>query len=832
MTDYSFEHIAGIINGRILHLHAESRIEQLVIDSRKIIFPANSIFFALTSQRRDGHDFIDEVYKKGVRNFVVSRQIELSNWSEANFVLVTNTLKSLQRIANHHRKQFSYPVIGITGSNGKTIVKEWLNQLFEPDFNVVRSPKSYNSQIGVPLSVWQMSNEHELAIFEAGISKPGEMEILQQIIQPSIGIFTNIGEAHSEGFTSLQDKAAEKAKLFQNAETVFYCSDEEPIDKALKALQQNTIKHAETKQLMLCSWGRKNGNFLHIADIEKKSSTSLVTAQTSGKKLVLEIPFTDEASIHNAIVCWCILLFFRVDMESIQKRIQGLQPISMRLELKRGINHCTIINDSYSADLSSLKIALDLLSEQRQHGKQTVILSDFLQSGLDQSDLYSQIAASLEHHHVSRIIGLGEKISSNRQHFNKIPEKTFYNSTEEFIANYRAFNFNNEAILLKGARIFAFEQLDRLFAEKLHQTVLEIDLDALTHNLKQFQQQLNPATKVMAMVKAFAYGSGSFEIANTLQFNKVDFLSVAYADEGVELRKAGITIPVMVMNADESSFSLLTDYLLQPVVYSMPILSRLAEFLVKEGGRHFPIHVEINSGMNRLGFDPAEYDELFLKLNSPAFKVISVFSHFAASEDPQHDAFSSQQFALFKQACERLSNSLNYSFLKHISNTAAVQRHPEWQLDMVRLGIGLYGIESESGKQFELQQVSTLRSTIAQLRTLNAGDTVSYGRSGVITRGSTIATVRVGYADGYPRSLGNGRGKMLVNGQAAPTVGIICMDMTMIDVTDIPGVKEADEVIVFGKELTVQQVAHWAQTIPYEILTGISQRVKRVYYQG
>ncbi len=832
MIYYSFHHIANIINGRIIQAAADNNVEHLVIDSRKIVFPASSIFFALTGPRRDGHNFIDEVYQKGVRYFVIGKLIESAKWKDASFVLVSNVLNAMQELVAQRRKEFSYPVIGITGSNGKTIVKEWLNQLLEPEYKIVRSPKSYNSQIGVPLSVWQMSDQHELGIFEAGISLTDEMEQLEKVIQPTIGIFTNIGEAHSEGFSNVNQKAEEKAKLFQHAGAVIYCGDEQAIAEAIKDLTKKRIELNIELPLQKISWGRHNAEFLHIKEIIKQEGITLLQASCKGKNLSLEIPFSDEASIHNAITCWCSLLFLGVAQDVVQKRMWGLQHISMRLELKRGINHCTIINDSYSADLSSLNIALDLLQEQRQHVKHTVIISDFLQSGLDEEVLYKQIASALEQKKVNRVIGLGETITAHSKNFNKIPERSFYHSTAEFISNFREFEFNNEAILVKGARLFAFEKVDRLLAEKLHQTVLEIDQDALVHNLKQYQQLLKPSTKVMAMVKAFAYGSGSYEIANTLQFNKVDFLSVAYADEGVELRKSGITIPIMVMNVDESTFPLLWDHDLQPVMYSQPLLAKLEHFILREGIIQYPVHVEINTGMNRLGFEPDQMEDVLIRLNSNTFRVISVFSHFAASEDPQHDAYTNRQADIFLEACKKIKNQLSYPFLQHIANTAAIQRYPKWQLDMVRIGIGLYGIDSTEQATLDLQQVSTLRSTIAQLRRVREGETISYGRQGVVNRNSIIATVRLGYADGYPRSLGNGNGKMMIRGLLAPIVGAVCMDMTMVDVTDIPDVIEGDEVIVFGKDLPVQQVAHWANTIPYEILTGVSQRVKRIYYQG
>ncbi|HKP32822.1 MAG TPA: alanine racemase, partial [Chitinophagaceae bacterium] len=549
------------------------------------------------------------------------------------------------------------------------------------------------------------------------------------------------------------------------------------------------------------------------------------------KETSLSVPFTDEASIQNCLTCYAVLSYLKIPHEKIQKRILQLKHVSMRLELKKGINHCSIINDSYSADISSLKIALDFLAEQRQHPSRSVIISDFVQSGMKEDTLYSHIAGALEQHGVDRIIGIGEKISAHREKFKKISRQNFYSSTNEFLSDFRDAAFSNEAILIKGARVFAFEKIDRLLGEKLHHTVLEIDLNALKHNLKQYQNHLHKGTKVMAMVKAFAYGSGSYEIASVLQFNKVDYLAVAYADEAVELRKAGINMPIMVMNTESDSFENLIEYDLQPVIYSTALLNDLKSFLIDEDIRHFPVHIEINTGMNRLGFDPVQIDPSIETFSSATFRIQSVFSHLAASEDPQQNEFTISQSVIFNQVCDQLQRRISYPFLRHIANSAAILRFPELQMNMVRLGIGLYGIDSGNTKELELQEVSTLRSTIAQIRHIKKGETVSYGRKGIADDDKIIATVRIGYADGYPRSLGNGVGKMFVSGQLAPIIGTICMDMTMIDVTNIASVQEEDEVIVFGKELSAEQVARWAGTIPYEILTGVSQRVKRIYYQ-
>lgn len=786
-----------------------------------MLFPSTTLFFSLKGRRKSGHHFLDELYQRGVRNFIVFNQVDTINFSDANIVLVKNSLQALQQLAAFHRSQFDIPVIGITGSNGKTIVKEWLNQLLEDDFNIVRSPRSYNSQIGVPLSLWQMNDTHELGIFEAGISEPGEMKRLQQIIHPAIGVLTNIGEAHNEGFENIASKTKEKLILFKKSSVIICNTDDKIISKALtKADKQK-----------LFDWGKNTSAKFRIKKIQSDLNNTSVQFYYNQQNQTLNIPFTDKASIENSISCICVMLQLNYSFESIRLRLQRLSHITMRLELKSGINNCSIINDSYSADINSLKIALDFMLQQQQHKKRTVILSDILQSGKKENELYKEVAQLLQQKKVNRLIGIGEKISANEIAFRQIGETDFYSSPDLFKKNFHQLHFRDESILLKGARIFEFESIDRLLSEQVHQTVMEIDLNAMASNLREYQKLLNPSTKLMAMVKAFSYGGGSFEIANLLQFHKVDYLAVAYADEGIELRKSGINLPIMVMNAEVSSFDALLQYHLEPVIYSFHLLQLFDGFLKKEALQQFPVHIELETGMNRLGFPANELPSLIEAIRKSSFKIQTVFSHLAASEELQQDAFTKQQASLFLKAADEIQLSLNYYFLKHIANTAAIIRHPELQLDMVRLGIGLYGIDSSESHKMNLQEVSTLKSTIAQIKVLNDGITVGYNRKGVVRGKSAIATVCIGYADGYSRSLGNGMGKMMVNGRLAPVIGSICMDMTMIDITGIPDVHEGDEVVVFGKSLPVQQVAKWAQTIPYEILTGVSQRVKRVYFE-
>ena len=818
-------HIAAIV-GASYQTIEDVVIDHLLLDSRKVYSPSSSLFFALKGPRRDGHQFIPELYKKGLRNFVVSEQPELAVYPAANFLRVPDTLLALQQLAIYHRKNFDIPVIGITGSNGKTIVKEWLYQLLHQDYHIVRSPKSYNSQIGVPLSVWQMEAQNSLGIFEAGISMPGEMESLAKIIQPTIGILTNIGEAHNEGFTDKKQKLVEKIQLFRHCQLIIAREKDVESQKAL-------INSFESKPQLL-TWGFSTTCDLTVKHIEKEEAYTTITVCPGSADMSFVIPFIDDASIENAITCFFTLLQLGVEQNIISKRMTQLQPVNMRLELKKGINHCIIINDSYSADIDSLEIALNFLDQQKSVAKKTVILSDVLQTARVDDQLYPYIIERLKKHQVSRLIGIGGHIAETLRHVPTADGITveLFSSTKSYLQQFRSSQFREEVVLVKGARIFGFEQIVQLLEQKVHQTVLEINLNAIVHNVKAYQKKLKPSTKMMAMVKAFAYGSGGAEIAGILQYQNIDYLGVAYADEGVELRKAGIVLPIMVMNPEESAFDSIVEYNLEPDIYSFDLLHSFENFLQREGIQHYSIHIEVETGMNRLGFASDEIAQLATHLGSTSLvKVQTVFSHLAASEDPQQDTFTSQQLDKYKSAVIQLKEKINYSFLQHISNSAGIFRRPELHLDMVRLGIGMYGIDSAVEHQSLLQPVATLKTTIAQLKQLKKGESVGYNRRGIVQKDSVIATVRIGYADGYSRKLGNGNGKMWVKGQLVPVIGSICMDMTMIDVTGIPNIQEGDEVTVFGKELPVQDLAEWAGTIPYEIMTGISQRVKRVYFE-
>ena len=826
---YKILEIAKIVDANILQKGEDILIENLLTDSRKLLFSNSSLFFALNGIGRNGISFINSLYEKGVRNFVVDESFstqEIIKYPHAYFLKVTDVLTALQTLSAVQRHRFQYPVIGITGSNGKTIVKEWLTQLLGDEFNIVRNLKSYNSQTGVPLSVWRMNEDHTLGIFESGISQPGEMENLQKIIDPEIGIVTFIGEAHAQGFTSIQQKIQEKLLLFKSTKLLVFCGDDEMLSEEIKTFVANT-----NPSLQLFSWSKKSVADLRVKKTERRDNNTEILCEYKGNEFLFSIPFTDKASVNNAITCCSVLLVLHIPVSVIIAKMQALKPLEMRLELKQGKNNCSLINDSYSADLQSLAVSLDFLKQQNQQEKRTVILSDILQSGESAVVLYKKVAQLLVQNNVYRFIGIGKAISENANLFSYIKETFFYNSTETFLSNLHLHIFQQEIILLKGARVFQFEKISRLLEQKFHETQLEINLNALRHNLAVYKKMLNPGVKMMAMVKAFSYGSGSFEIANVLQHAGVDYLSVAYADEGVDLRAAGIKLPVMVLNAEVAGFENMVQHVLEPELYSFSILNSFMNFLKDKNITNYPVHIKIDTGMHRLGFEESDVAELCSILQgNNCLKVVSVFSHLAASGSSLHDDFTNQQKNTFTSAADYIETKIGYSFMRHIANSSAIYRHPHLQMSMIRLGIGLYGVDSNSSVQHQLQNVTTLKTTIAQIKHVKKGESIGYNRAAFADKDLKIATVRIGYADGYPRLLSNGIGKMLVNGNSAAVIGNICMDMTMLDITGIE-VFEGDEVTVFGEEPNVSTIATWAQTISYEILTNISQRVKRVYFE-
>ncbi len=804
-----FSDLEKITNGNTLQLFQDQELTTLLTDSRKATLSKGAIFFAFNGLHHDGHQYIPKLYAQGIRQFIIERPLgHTPDIKEANVLLVSSTLAALQQMVAKHRADITVPVIGITGSNGKTIIKEWLYQLLSPDFKIAKNPASYNSQLGVPLSVWQIQPHHTLGIFEAGISTRSEMENLEKVLKPTIGIFTNLGSAHDEGFQNRDEKIKEKLKLFKDTELVIYCKDHKVTDEAMQQLGIRGL-----------TWGVSDHASIKI--VKEKTGYLVVTDQ---QKFLLSIPFTDQASVENCFHCVSLLIHFGFKPKQIQSRINALQAVPMRLELKEGINRCQIIDDTYNNDLAGLQVSLDFLANQNQKNKKRLILSDIHESGLSDAALVKKISSLIFSGPVNQFIGIGPVLFSFQNDFP--PGTLFYRSTEEFLGNFNTNMLDNEMILIKGARVFTFEKIVKHLQRKAHGTIMEIDLGALVHNLNYFKACLNPATKIMAMVKAFAYGSGSNEIANVLQYHKTDYLGVAYADEGVELRKNNITLPVMVMNPSEESFDALLKYQLEPEVYNFKILHSFLGFLNEKSCK---IHIKIDTGMHRLGFENYQIDELIaLLVKYPNLTVASIFSHLAGADEAQHDTFSKEQGYRFKNMADKISDSLKYRPLYHILNSPGIMRLPEFQFDMVRLGIGLYGIDPSADHKDWLKPVATLKTIISQIKNINKGESVGYGRKGKAMEPITIATIAIGYADGFSRAFSGGVGKVIVNGKPAPVIGNVCMDMTMIDITGIIA-REGDDVIVFGKELPIQNLAESIHTIPYEILTNTSERVKRVF---
>ena len=789
-------------------------IDTISIDSRSLQNGENTLFFALTGPNHDGHLYIEELISKGVQYFVVSH-ITDTVAQKANFLVVENTLDALQKFASYYRSLFEFPIIGITGSNGKTIIKEWLNFLLSPDYNIIRSPKSYNSQVGVPLSILGINEKHNLGIFEAGISTVQEMEKLQRIIQPTIGILTNIGSAHDEGFPSVAEKIKEKLKLFSTVNVLILNKNKTII----------AFVNPKIKTFSWCSDDKSADVF-----ITKKNIGELTELHVTYKEdtFPIIIPFQDQASVENAIHCMMVMLYFGYAQKVIQARMAELYPIEMRLKLKNGVYNCTIIDDSYSSDFQSLKIALDFLEHQKQHKKKTIILSDIFQSGLSNEELYSQVSQLIISNKITRVIGIGKTISEFKNKF--INCKTFKN-VDDFTTVFDTLNFENETILIKGARDFHFEEIVSLLEEKTHETVLEINLNAISNNLNFYKSKLAQKTKMMVMVKAFGYGNGGFEIAKLLEHHKVDYLGVAFADEGISLKSAGITVPIMVLNPETTSFSAIIQHHLEPEIYSIKGLKAFLKIAEQKKLKHFPIHIKIDTGMHRLGFEAENLSELIqIVKGNETIQIKSILSHMATSDDLKHDAFSKSQIALYEKLSSQLQNELNIKPIRHILNTSGIANYPEAQYDMVRLGIGLYGISNDEEEQKELENVGTLKSVISQIRTINTGESVGYGRRFVAEKTTKIATIPIGYADGISRSWGQGVGYVLINNKPAEIIGSICMDMLMVDITHID-CKEGNAVIIFGENPTVNFMAKKLNTISYEILTSISQRVKRVFFR-
>lgn len=821
---YTIEKITTLIGA---HHYGENAADVAFIltDSRSLCFPEETLFFALQTNRNDGHKYIPELYQRGVRNFVVTDvpTDRAETYPDANFLKVSNTLKALQRLAERHRDEFDIPVVGITGSNGKTMVKEWLYQLLSPEMFVTRSPRSYNSQIGVPLSVWLMDEHTQVGIFEAGISKPGEMAALRAIIRPTIAVLTNLGTAHQENFSSMEAKCREKLVLFHDARTVVYDAD----DAIVRRIVSKTDIQGET-----IAWSRRDKNAaFYVSEVKKEDAMSVVSYIYKGVAGRYSLPFIDAASVSNSIICAVVALQLGLSRDALDRRMRLLEPVAMRLEVKEGQHGCTLINDSYNSDINSLDIALDFMNRRPDHKgrRHTLVLSDIYQSGKASRELYKEVSDLALKRDVEKFIGIGPQLCAQAEEI-QLPEKFFFHTVEQFIHSEVFRSLHNEVILLKGARKFGFDQVTELLVKKVHETILEVNLNNVVENLNHYRSFLKPTTKLVCMIKADAYGSGSVEIAKTLQDHRVDYLAVAVADEGVTLRRNGITANVMIMNPEMTAFKTMFDYDLEPEVYSFRLLEALIRAAEKEGITDYPVHVKLDTGMHRLGFDPtADMKRLIDRLkHQNAIIPRSVFSHFVGSDSDAFDDFSARQFALFDAGSKQLQAAFSHKILRHMDNSAGIEHFPERQMDMCRLGLGLYGVDPRTNAM--LQNVSTLKTTILQMHSVKAGETVGYSRKGVIEHDSLIAAIPIGYADGLDRRLGNRRCYCLVNGKKAPYVGNICMDVAMIDVTGID-CREGDSVEIFGDHLPVTVLSDVLETIPYEVLTGVSTRVKRVYFQ-
>lgn len=816
---YDISEILKAIDSKPIKTY-DAIISSLLTDSRKLSIPEETLFFALKSKTNDGHLYINDLYIQGVRNFVVSSKLPAWNkLPNANFIVVKDPLSSLQRLASYHRRKFNIPVIGITGSNGKTIVKEWLYQLLQHDYNIVRSPRSYNSQTGVPLSVWQLDESATLGIFEAGISMPDEMEHLENIIHPSIGIFTKLGEAHQENFTSLQQKCNEKLEMFINSEVLIYNEDSVILSQCIEnmAFSHKTF-----------TWSFKNReNPLYIQKVITTDSKTTVHYSFLGFETQLDIPFIDGASIENAIACIATLLYMRILPEEIKERVAKLEPVAMRLDVREGKNNCILINDTYNSDFNSIKIALEFQNQRKVDAslKKTLILSDIFQSGLLPKTLYKKVAEMIDQNKIDKIIGVGQDISQFSSVFSM--EKQFFATTDDFIKSQVWKDFKNELILVKGSRSFHFERIIALLEKRVHETVLEVNLDALVHNFNFYKSKLAPNVKLISMVKANGYGAGASEIAKTLQYHRCGYLAVAIASEGVALRGEGITMPIIILNSETYGFEELFQYNLEPEVYNFRILKAFIKEAESRGVTNYPIHVKLDTGMHRLGFVREDIPELIETLqNQKSLHVVSTFSHLAASESWAFDNFTEKQIDVFEQISAQIEDNLKYKINRHILNSAGIERFPDNQFNMVRLGIGLYGVSASGVKG--LRNVCTLKTTILQIKTLKENDTVGYGRKELLDHDARVAAIRIGYADGLSRQFGNRKGKVLINGEFAPIIGDVCMDLCMVDVTNI-NANEGDTVIVFGEDLSVIELANSIGTIPYEILTAVSPRVKKIY---
>ncbi|MGB3084272.1 MAG: bifunctional UDP-N-acetylmuramoyl-tripeptide:D-alanyl-D-alanine ligase/alanine racemase [Saprospiraceae bacterium] len=812
---YSVRELAAILDvSEYNTLFEDVIIKHTEIDSRYVIKAEETIFFALKGNQLDGHEFVPDLIEKGVQVFVVSNDIKIKN---ACFLIVPDVLRALQKLASYHRSRFLIPVIGITGSNGKTIVKEWLNTILQEKYIICKNPKSFNSQLGVALSVLELNESHQLGIFEAGISKPCEMDLLREMIQPTIGIITNIGDAHQAGFSGMDEKTKEKLILFNGVQKLIYCKD------------YQSIEHHRKQHLNNRNWSQKLDADYNVVTLKKHKKG--LHLKLKYKELIsdFELNFQDEASLENILHCIVLALELQLTTSEIQAGINQLHNLTMRLEQKEGINGCILINDSYSLDFKSLQLALQFVDQQNQQLPRTLVLTDFAeQKGT--LDLWPSVEYLLEKYKIQKLIGVGKEIKEIKSYLTKQITFLHFESTEKLIENFDSLYFKNELILIKGARKFKLEQFFQQLSLSKHDTILEIDLKAITHNVNIYKSYLKEDTKIMAVVKAAAYGSGQYEIARLLEHKNIDYFAVAYPDEGILLRQKGILTPILVMNTGTTDFNLLLDHRLEPEIFSLAQCQRLITELGKF--TKFDIHLKLDSGMHRLGFLENEIEALcqFL-ISNRQLTVKSIFSHLSGSDQSEFDDFTKKQAALFKQMADKISQVLNYKPLFHILNSGGIARHPDLCFDMIRLGIGMYGIDNDPKLKTLLEKAHTLKTRVSQIKILPAGETVSYNRSGTISESTKVAVLAIGYADGLPRIAGLKAYKLWANRVQIPLIGVVCMDMCMADVSQLGQIEEGMEIEVFGKNAAIESLAKIADTIPYEILCGISTRVKRIFLQ-
>ena len=821
MADLTIDQLASYLSAEATIGAPGERISRLLYDSRQLYTTRGVLFFALRGKNHDGHKYLPELSRKGVSNFCVS-QMPDEVLPHCNYLLVPDTMVALQALARVIRETSEARIIAITGSNGKTTVKSWLTDILRNKYRVCSTPKSYNSQLGVPLSVWELDDEDEIGVFEAGISQPGEMQRLQEILDPEIGIFTNIGSAHDEFFTSRSEKISEKLLLFQKAKFLVYNKNTSELSREIEAL-------ATQRGIILWSWSEEDPTSdLYISKWKDHGGVTMGHAMYRGKKLILKVPFSDKASLENLAHCWRLALELGMSEPEIQSVVSDLSPVAMRLEMKSGLANSTLINDTYNADLESLSVALNFQKNHSGKADRVLIISEMLQTGLSPDDLNREMGHVINGFDLSQVIGIGARLNEEKLGL-QVPLE-LYNNTEDFLSDIFRFHFGGKSILIKGARCYQMEKIIQRLEAKTHDTVLRIHLDRMVANLNYYRAKLNPATRVMAMVKAFSYGSGTVEIAKLLEFHKIDYLGVAYADEGILLRKSGIRLPIMVMNPEVDTYQEMIAYELEPEIFNLQRLENFAA-AIRESSYNgaFPIHLKLETGMNRLGFTDEEIAPLVKKLReTPELRVKSIFSHLAAADDTGEGSFTREQINRFEEMRSRLASQLDDDFLTHLCNSGGISNYPEAHYDMVRLGIGLYGIGFNEKDLRFLQPVSELYASVSQIKHIREGDTVGYGRSFIAEKAMDIAVISIGYADGFRRSLSNGVGEVVIRGHRYPVTGRVCMDMLMADVTR-SDVREGDEVEIFGPHLSIYELAEKMGTIPYEVLTGIGQRVKRIY---